>query len=117
MVKNEILNQIKESQKLLDKLEDIMISIKVDMEYLQSEIDLEEVKEALVYAIRPDDWDINCPHDISYQNEPEKREILFNGVKQGYSAALFWMTDYFGLVEFFEEKIGHNFENLDKGET
>ncbi len=112
MDREEILNQIKQAEKYINKLEELMNSISVDVEYLQHEIDLGDIKDCLLSVAKSDDWDIECPHDISYSEDLEKRKILFSGVKGGYSSAIFWMADYFGLVKFFEDEIGHSFENL-----
>ena len=44
-------------------------------------------------------------------NSEEDLTLFLDGVKQGYSDALFWMCDYFGMVEFFEDSIANKFRN------
>jgi hypothetical protein len=50
-------------------------------------------------------WDKNNLSDITFADEPEKRELFFHGVKQGYLDALFWIADWFDVVKHHEEKI------------
>lgn len=117
MKKDELLAQLEEVENLADKIEELIISIKVDVDYLEADIELEEIQEALINAaFHTYHWEPDSTTDLTYEDEPEKREAFFQGVKYGYSSALFWIADFFGteMVTFFENKIGHNFENLKK---
>lgn len=72
-----------------------------------------DVHAALIYSADHDyHWDSTDESDTTYEENPEKREAFFQGVKYGYSSALFWLCDHFGMVEFFEDEIGHDFKNV-----
>lgn len=116
MTQEEVIERLEEAEELVNKASSILLEAAVGVGYLDSPI--EEIKEAIIYSANHDfDWDINnAEMDITYIDEPEKREIFFGGRKQGYLSALFWLSDFFGdeMVNFFENKIGWDFENLER---
>jgi hypothetical protein len=59
-------------------------------------------------------WDKDNLSDITFCEEPEKRELFFRGVKVGYLDALFWIADWFEVVKYYEEVIHPKF--MDKTE-
>lgn len=74
-----------------------------------------DIHSALLYSADNDyHWNASDEDDLTFQESPAKRQAFFQGVKYGYSSALFWLCDYFGMVSFFEENIGHNFEYMKK---
>jgi len=101
----ELFKMIKEAAETADKLEKILFDMKCYSEW-EGELDAEELlKEALIKSIHSDDWNINTESDMTYENEPEKREAYFIGVNSGYYSALFWIADYMGLITHFENEV------------
>ncbi len=84
----------------------------------ENSTDILDIKQALIYSAKQEEWIPSDETDITYIDEPEKRKIFFKGMKRGYASALFWLSDYFGdeMVKFFEDKIGHRFENMNNKE-
>lgn len=107
-----LLQQIKEAQTYIDKLDELMISIEVDFKYLEQDITIDDLKDCLLNAINYDRWDFKNEHDISFIKEPEKRNIFFNGIKMGYLECLFAIADDFGLIDFFEKNIEPKFRDI-----
>ena len=54
-------------------------------------------------------WDKNNLSDITFFEEPDKRELFFQGVKKGYLDALFWIADWFEVIKYHEEIIQPKF--------
>lgn len=85
-------------------------------ECLNKKINHEEIGEALIYLARNNDylWENNQGYD-GFNSEGEL-EMFLRGTKYGFTNALFWFADYFGVetVKLFEEKIGHNLQYLFK---
>lgn len=74
-----------------------------------------DLHSGLLYCADHDyHWDRCDENNVVYQDDPEKRNAFFQGVKYGYASALFWLCNYFGMDEFFEDNIGHNFEYMKK---
>ncbi len=62
----------------------------------------ESIKDSLKTCLDNDfEWKAQEYH-VGFKNDEEK-ELFFKGSKYGYMAALFWISDYYGLVEYFEK--------------
>lgn len=60
----------------------------------------ESIKDSLKTCLDNDfEWTVQEYH-VGFKNDEEK-ESFFKGSKYGYMAALFWIADYYGLVEYF----------------
>jgi hypothetical protein len=70
-----------------------------------------EIEETLLHvASKNYHWEDGEFYKV-FKNQEEK-EIFLKGIKYGYASALFWIADGFSMVKFFEDYIGHNFENI-----
>jgi hypothetical protein len=101
--------KIRKARTLMAELDDVIDSIS---DCSDSLLDDDALKEIILRSIASHEWDIDWEGDSSFEGMEEKRKIYSSGVMRGYNSALFWLCDALNLVEFFEDHIGHNFENL-----
>tara|TARA_R110000868_G_scaffold335547_1_gene596400 strand:- start:3689 stop:4042 length:354 start_codon:yes stop_codon:yes gene_type:complete len=70
-----------------------------------------DIHEAIIYSAQHDyHWE--DPEGYSDFESEEHLAMFMKGVKHGYASALFWLCDHMGMVEFFEDEIGHDFKNV-----
>lgn len=109
-VMNKLLSDASQASDLIDKLEDLLFSIKFDIEnhaLMDNDeyVSCDHIRDAVFNSIKDYELNINEINDCNYSDNPEKRKAFYIGVISGYRSALFWICDDLNLITFFENKV------------
>lgn len=74
------------------------------------EISESQIKDYMKSAVRSF-W-LNDKYNCVGFKSKEEKETFFRGFRDGISDVLFWLCDDLGIMDFFENEIGHSLEHL-----